>query len=127
MARRRLFKKLASRGRSFARRSYRAASKAQPSLMTQGLYGFGYGAARPMLLGLVNSVVPNFAPLGNLNDEVKLGLAGWAAAKYGSGIIRNVGKTALIVEAAAAGSTIVGGTVGTQVSTMAVTSPIGGI
>lgn len=108
MARRGFFKKSARRVTKFARRAYRSASKAQPSLLTAAMYGAGYGAARPFIANLVKPV-SNFIPVGQYQDEIALGLLGFAAAKWGSGMIRNAGRTALIVESASAAAQLTSG------------------
>jgi len=105
---RRFFKKTTRRASRFARRAYRAAGKAQPSLMTSAIYGAGYGAARPFIAGFVKPV-SSMIPAGGYQDEVALGLLGFAAAKWGTGIVRNVGRTALIVESASVGQQLIGG------------------
>jgi len=104
----RKFRRIARRASGFARRAYRGASKTQPSLMTAALYGAGYGAARPLLANLV-SPVSSMIPMGQYRDELALGLLGFAAAKWGSGMIRNAGRTALIVESASAASQLTSG------------------
>lgn len=114
MAKRRgFFRKAARRSTRFARRAYRAAGKSQPSLLTSALYGAGYGAARPYLAQLA-TMVPDGGMLGSMKDEVVLGTAGFLAAKYGSGIIKNAGRTALIVESASAGAQLSSGLLGSQ-------------
>lgn len=105
---RKFFKKARSMARRVGRKAYRSASKAQPSLMTAALYGAGYGAARPFIANLV-SPVSNMIPVGQYKDEIALGLIGFAAAKWGSGIIRNAGRTALIVESASAAAQLTSG------------------
>jgi len=105
---RKFFKKARSFARRAGRKAYRSASKAQPSLLTAAMYGAGYGAARPFLANFARSI-PDIPMLGNYNDEVKLGLAGFLAAKYGSGIVRNAGRTALIVESASATAQLTSG------------------
>jgi len=116
MAKRRgFFRKAARRSTKFARRAYRAAGKGQPSLLTSALFGAGYGAIRPFAAQLTN-YVPDGGMLGSMKDEVVLGTAGYLAAKYGSGIVRNLGRTALIVESASAGAQISSGLTGTSTS-----------
>lgn len=102
------FRKVARRARGFARKAYRAASSPKEGPLTAIGYGFGYGALRKYAASGM-SPVTNYLPFGQFNDEAGLAIAGFAAAKWGKGMVRQAGLTALKVEAASVGASITGG------------------
>lgn len=99
-----------ARARSaFKRRSSRRHSSGGSSsnlLMTVALPAFAYGAVRNTAKGYI-SPISNFLPFGDNNDEVVMGVAGWALHKYTTGFTRDLGRTMLTVEIASLGHNIV--------------------
>ena len=61
-----------------------------------------YGAGRQYLSGLAQPLTSKI-PLGEYADEAVFGVAGYLLAKKGKGMIRDIGKAMLIVEAASIG------------------------
>lgn len=68
---------------------------------------FYAGFLRPMVAKLAQPVTDKL-PFGNLNDEAALGGAAFLASKQ-SGMVGEVGRIAIVVEAASAGSTLSSG------------------
>lgn len=70
-----------------------------------------YGALRAPVAQAISPLTSKI-PLGGYSDEVALGLASYAAAKWGKGMVRKVGIAGLCIEAAAIGSGLTAGMVG---------------
>jgi len=62
-----------------------------------------YGAVRGTISGWLSSVVP-IPVVGNVGDEVVMGLANWLGAKYAPNALKNVFRQGLVVENAMIGS-----------------------
>lgn len=92
------FRRARARASSAFRRHSR---KSSGSLMGMLLPAAGYGAARPYLAKLIDPLASKIP--GTYGDELILGVAGYLAAKKGSGIVGQLGKAALTVEAASVG------------------------
>jgi hypothetical protein len=67
-----------------------------------------YGAARGYISNAITPLTSKI-PLGQYTDEVVLGLAGYVAAKKGRGIVKQIGTSMLLIEAASLGKQAVGG------------------
>jgi len=67
-----------------------------------------YGAGRQYLVNLAKPLT-NMVPLGNYADEVVLGTAAYFVAKKNMFGLRKVAMAALTIEAASAGSQLIGG------------------
>jgi hypothetical protein len=67
-----------------------------------------YGAFREKASDAIQPLTSKI-PLGNIADEVVLGAAGYFAAKKGTGIVKEIGKAALTIEAARIGEAVVNG------------------
>lgn len=95
------------------------------SSMTSDLMLIGsamvYGGVREKLSNALEPVT-KAVPLGNVADEVVLGVAGYFAYKKGSGIVKELGKAALIIESARLGEAIINGQVNMGQSTSSVKS-----
>jgi hypothetical protein len=74
-----------------------------------------YGAGRQYLVNLATPLT-SMVPLGQYADEAVLGIAGYYLAKKGRGMMKEVGRSMLIVEAASLGSGLIGGKLGNSVS-----------
>jgi len=88
------------------RRSSRRSSSGSPlkTILPAALYGAG----RQYAVNLATPIT-SMLPLGNYADEAVLGVAGYFMAKKGKGIIKDIGHSMLIVEAASVGSQLIGG------------------
>lgn len=71
------------------------------------LPAMAYGAGRQWLANAAQPITSKI-PLGNYADEALFGVGGYFLAKKGKGIVRNIGKAMLIVEAASVGNQLVG-------------------
>jgi hypothetical protein len=96
------------RTRRFARRAVGVARKGFRRARSSGgalggviqLDAMAYGAARAPIANRLIGYVPGNHPL---KDEALMGVASWAAAKYGSGFIKQMGQKGLTVENARVG------------------------
>ena len=104
--RRRKFRSARTSGRSFFRRRSRRASRSsgstgriiQPTAMAYGaVRGYAAGYIAPQIAKMLPANLQQYA------DELGMGVAAWAAAKYGSGIIKQIGMNGLTVENARIG------------------------
>jgi len=103
------FRGFRRKAKSFNRRAGRSYAKASnASLMTAIGGAMIYGALREKAS---NALAPltNKIPLGNIADEVVLGVASYFLAKKGSGLVREIGKAGLVIESARIGEAIVNG------------------
>jgi len=102
-------KAMYARARSaFKRKSSRRSSGGSSGnlLMTVAVPAFAYGAIRNTAKGYI-SPISSFLPFGDNNDEVVMGVAGWALHKYTTGFTRDLGRAMLTVEVASLGHNIV--------------------
>lgn len=109
MARRGRFRKFRARASSSARRfGRRRLSSFSPWKIALGaaLYGAVRETANNALAPLTSKI-----PLGQYADEAVLFGAGYLAHKKGSGLIKDLGMAAMIVEAASVGHNAAGGLV----------------
>jgi hypothetical protein len=113
MARKKRFgKRLASRFRSFKKRSRHGGSS--ENLMVTMLAAGAYGASRPMIENWIQPVTSKIPVVGNYADEVALGTVGYLLAKGKMPFLkgkaaRSVGKAVVIIEAARIGSGLMQG------------------
>lgn len=77
------------------------------TVLAAGIYGVG----REPVAGLI-SPVTNMLPVGDYKDEVGMALVSYFMAKKGTGIIKNVGKAGLTIEAYRASTSLAGGLFG---------------
>jgi hypothetical protein len=107
---RRKYRRNRSAGRAFFRSQRRrtAGGEATMSLVAGSAI---YGAIRQKASDMLAPVTAKL-PLGNISDEVVLGTAGYLLAKKTSGLPRQIGKAALVIEAARVGEAIMTGQVG---------------
>ena len=77
------------------------------TVLAAGIYGVG----REPVAGLI-SPVTNMLPVGDYKDEVGMAVLSYFMAKKGKGIIRNVGKAGLTIEAYRASTSLAGGLFG---------------
>lgn len=70
-----------------------------------------YGAVRQYAATAIQPLTSKI-PLGNVSDEVAMGLINWMVAKKTSGLIHNVAMKGLVVENARIGEAIVSGQIG---------------
>lgn len=87
-------------GRSFRRVGRRVGSNAT-GVFEVAAYGFGYGAVRPWAAQLIKPL-SNMLPVGNMQDEVGLGVVSAALLVWGpkNSIVRNGARAGLTVETA---------------------------
>jgi hypothetical protein len=105
MAKRR-FKRASSRRSFFApKRKRSGGSTSNPIGII--LPAMAYGAGRQYLTQLAAPITSKI-PLGNYADEVVFGTLGYFLAKKNKGMIGQVGRAMLTVEAASAGSQLLG-------------------
>lgn len=109
MARR---KRSSRRSGSRVARRRRGGGSGGDGLMSMVTAGAIYGAARAPVANTVGGFVPRFA--GDYTDEIVMGGLSWAAYKYGSGMVRNIGKAGLYVESANAGQSLTGSSMATS-------------
>jgi len=88
------------RRKSAKRRSGRSAGQKQ-NLMKSLVYALGYGLVRNPIANFTTPMVSKVISTP-YNDHVGNGAAAFAAYKFGKGMIREVGKVALIAEVASA-------------------------
>ena len=104
------FRRKARSSRRFgkARRS-RGKSGLSPMgmILPAALYGAGRGALSNLIAPLTSKI-----PLGNYTDEAVFGVAGFLMAKKGRGLIKQLGTSMLVVEAASIGNQVAGGALG---------------
>lgn len=79
-------------------------------LIGGAMYGFARNKISSWLRGMVGG------QLGNVSDEVLMGIVSYFAAKKGSGMIRDAGKAGLAIEASRFASTFNFGATQTQTS-----------
>jgi len=91
-----------------ARKAYRRGKKSG-SLTRTLLGGFAYGAVRNPVANAIQPVT-NMVP-GGMGDELGMAVVSYFAAKQG-GLIGDIGRAGLVVEAASAGNQLVGGKLG---------------
>lgn len=89
-----------------ASRRYSSSSSSGNILMSVVVPAFAYGGVRETAKGFV-SPVSNMLPFGQNNDEIVMGVAGWALHKYTSGFTKDLGRTILTVECASLGHNII--------------------
>jgi len=96
---------------SFKRASRsRSSSKSSGNIMNLMLTGALYGAVRPYIAQAVSPLTSKIPVVGNYADEAGMGVIGYFAAKGTFGNqFKEVGKAALIIEAAQIGSDVVTG------------------
>jgi len=80
-------------------------------ILPAALYGAGRGALSNLIAPLTSKI-----PLGNYTDEAVFGVAGYLMAKKGRGIIKQLGTSMLVVEAASIGNQVAGGALGGSTS-----------
>lgn len=96
------------------KRKGRKSSVSRQGLMKTLLYAFGYGVVRNPLTNVTTPIV-NKVIATPYNDHIGNGVVAYAAMKFGSGMIREVGKVALIAEVASAGTGVnIGNITGSQ-------------
>jgi hypothetical protein len=76
------------------------------------LDAMAYGAARSYVSQLIAPLTSKIPIVGNLSDEVGMGLVDWLLAKNTHGFISEVAKKGLVIENARVGEGIVGGVLG---------------
>lgn len=95
---------------SFKRASRRRSSSSNSNVMNLMLTGALYGAVRPYIAQAVSPLTSKIPVVGNYADEAGMGVIGYFAAKGTFGNqFKEVGKAALIIEAAQIGSDVVTG------------------
>jgi len=97
------FRRAASRAGRYVRRGT-SANKAQLIQMD----AMAYGAIRAPVSNWVQSVVP-LPVIGNVGDEVAMGLINWLVAKNTSGMLRNIAVKGLVIENARLGESLTQG------------------
>lgn len=109
-------KKTAKRVFARARTSFKKATRRKSSnssnkgIMNLMLTGALYGAVRPYIAQAVSPLTSKIPVVGNYADEAGMGVIGYFAAKGTFGTqFKEVGKAALIIEAAQIGSDVVTG------------------
>lgn len=106
---RKRFKRVRARNSSsFRARRGRSSSSLNPMSLIVG--GALYGAVRQYASNALQPVT-SMIPLGNIADEVVLGTAGYLLATKTSGMLKDVGRAALTIEAARIGEAIISGQV----------------
>lgn len=70
-----------------------------------------YGAVREYVSGVVQNVVP-VGVLGNIGDEVAMGVLNYFVAKNTSGMLRDVAAKGLVIENARLGQALTQGFIG---------------
>jgi hypothetical protein len=98
-----------------ARRTRRNKGSQGIDLMGTVLAAGIYGVGREPVAGLI-SPVTNMLPVGDYKDEVGMAVLSYFMAKKGKGIIRNVGKAGLTIEAYRASTSLAGGLFGGKTS-----------
>jgi hypothetical protein len=93
-----VFRKHRKAGRRSFFKSRSRHSSAGVSPIKLALGAAVYGLVRNKISALAAPLTSKL-PLGNYSDEVVLGIAGWIAAKKGSGLIKQAGTAALTIEA----------------------------
>jgi hypothetical protein len=104
--------------RTRARRSYfrmgarrRGRSSQKLDLGQLAIAAGAYGVVRNPIANALGPVT-DFLPLGDYKDEVVMGAVSFAAAKWGKGLIKNIGKAGLTYELASAGMQLSSGLMG---------------
>lgn len=92
--RRKTYRRRSSTSRS-PRKTYRRRSKGSNPRWEPIAYG-GYGVVRGYISNFMRSLLPG--QIGNLSDEVLLGLTSWTAHKYGKGMVKKIGGAGLNIE-----------------------------
>jgi hypothetical protein len=88
------------------RRSHRSSSSGgKQNIFKTLMYAAGYGLVRNPLANMTAPIV-NKVVQTPYNDHIGNGVVAFAAMKFGKGMIREVGKVALIAEAASAATGI---------------------
>lgn len=108
----------AKRSRSRSRRS----GSGNPMAMI--IPAMAYGAVREKISTALTPLTSKI-PLGNIADEVVLGLAAYLVAKKTSGLLSQVGKAALVIEAARIGEAAISGALGGMASSSTGVTMIG--
>jgi len=100
------FKRFARRAKSFGRKASRRAGVGNSAALFQ-LDAVAYGALRQPVSDAINKMIP-IPVIGDLGDEVVMGLACYLVAKNTSGMLSNVAKKGLVVENARLGQQLSG-------------------
>lgn len=103
-------RRAAKRSSPFFRKARRSVSKSgsNANLMTIAMTSAAYGFGRPYLEKAIAPITSKI-PLGGYADEVVLGVAGYFAAKgkFGNNkLIKSLGTSVLVIEAARIGSSV---------------------
>lgn len=98
------------RFRRFARRGSRKLGIGSSNSLVQ-VDAMAYGALREKVSTMI-APVSSKIPLGNISDEVAMGLVNWLVAKKTSGLLRNIAMKGLVIENARIGEAIVQGQIG---------------
>lgn len=99
-------KRKSGRFRAFARKAVRRSGVGNSGSLFQ-LDAMAYGAVRAPISNKVKELVP-VQFLGDLGDEVAMGLICYLVQKNTSGMISNVAKKGLVIENARVGETLIG-------------------
>jgi len=104
MAKKRRSFRMRARG-LFKRRGH---SKKSVPLGAVVLGGAVYGVGRQYVSNLISPLTSKI-PLGNLADNLAMGLVSYYAAKKGTGMVKEIGRAGLYIEAALAGQDLMSG------------------
>ena len=90
-----------------AKKSYRRSSKSNnpTSLIIPAAI---YGAIRAPVAKALDPVLAKI-PMGNVADEIGLGVVSYFAAKKGKGMVKKIGQVGLVVESARIGEVVISG------------------
>lgn len=99
-----------------ARRSKGSSSGSSPFMMMLG--GAAYGAGRAYASNLIAPLTAK-VPFGNLADNVVLGGISYFAYKKGKGLVKELGRSGLIIESALAGQDLLANMNGSSTSSSA--------
>lgn len=108
---RKMRKSRSGKFRGFARRFAKRSGMGKTTNILQ-FDAMAYGAARQYVSTLIAPLTSKIPIIGNLSDEVGMGLVNWFVAKNTSGFIADVARKGLVIENARVGEGIVGGLLG---------------
>jgi len=97
-----------SSGFNFFKKKGRSKSKSGSSVKMIQFDSMAYGAVRGQIANLITPVT-NMIPMGDIADELGMGLVCYFAAKNMNGMVRDVAIKGLVIENARLGEALLGG------------------
>jgi len=105
---RRVKSKSRKSGFNFFKKKGRKSSKSSSSVKLIQMDSMAYGAVRGQIANLITPLT-NMIPMGDVADEIGMGIVCYFAAKNTSGMVKDVAIKGLVIENARLGEALLGG------------------